>query len=306
MLLMEPKPAYTNGTDVNGGLLAGVTAFVIWGFFPIYFKAIGAVGALEVLSHRVVWSVPFCLVIILARKQWPQIMRALKTPKVLGLLALSSAMIAINWGTYIWAVQQDQIFQASLAYYMNPLMYIVVGVVFFGEKLTHLQRIAVALAALGVTILTLKGGAVPYLALIMAVSWTIYGVVRKMADVGSLPGLLLETALLLPPALFYMAYLAKTGVLAFGPSDMNLALLLLAAGPLTVLPLFAFTYAAKKLQLSTLGFLQYIGPTLQFCCAVYYGEAFTPAHAWCFGLIWTAVILFMWDRFRERPAKLKS
>ena len=303
MQSMTPTPKHTDGTDVNGGLIAGVTAFVIWGFFPIYFKAIGAVSALEILSHRVVWSVPFCLVIILARKQWPQILAALKMPKVLGLLTLSSAMIAINWGTYIWAVQQEQIFQASLAYYMNPLMYIVVGVVFFNEKLTSFQRIAVALAALGVTILTVKGGAIPYLALIMDVSWTVYGVVRKMADIGSLPGLFLETVLLLPPAIFYLGYLAETGALAFGHSDLSLAMLLLAAGPLTVLPLFAFTYAAKKLLLSTLGFLQYIGPTLQFCCAVYFGEDFTAAHAWCFGLIWTAVILFMWGRFRERPAK---
>jgi len=215
-------------------------------------------------------------------------------------------MIAINWGTYIWAVQQDQIFQASLAYYMNPLMYIIVGVVFFKEKLSHLQRLAVLLAATGVTILTIKGGSLPYLALVMAISWTVYGVVRKMADVRSLPGLLLETSLLLPAALIYIAYLAQSGALQFGQSGTNLTLLLIAAGPLTVLPLVAFTYAAKKLLLTTIGFLQYIGPTLQFCCAVYYGEEFTTAHAWCFGFIWLAVTIFVWDKYREGSSRKKD
>jgi len=297
---MKAAPTPPHTADVNGGLIAGIIAFVIWGFFPVYFKVIGSVSALEILSHRVVWSVPFCILIIFARKQWPQIITAFKNTKVLGLLAISSVMIAINWGTYIWAVQQEQIFQASLAYYINPLMYIVVGVVFFKEKLTNLQRVAVGLAAVGVTILTIVGGALPYLAIIMAVSWTVYGVVRKIADVGSLPGLLLETSLLLPPALFYLAYLAKSGTLDFGHVDVSLTLLLVAAGPLTVLPLLAFTFAAKKLLLTTLGFLQYIGPTLQFCCAVYFGETFTPAHALCFSFIWLAVIIFMWDRFRAK------
>ena len=300
---MDQVLADKQRSDAKAGLIAGIFAYTFWGFFPIYFKYTLSASAFEILAQRILWSVPFCILIIIARKQWPQVKVALENPKVLGLLALSSVAVAINWGAYIWAVQQEQIFQASLAYYINPIMYVIVGVVFFNEKLTVPQRLAVLLAALGVAILAFKGEAIPYLTFVMAISWTVYGVVRKIADIGSLPGLLIETSLLLPPALFYLGYLAHTGALAFGHVDLNLTLLLIAAGPLTVLPLFAFTFAAKKLLLSTLGFLQYIGPTLQFALAIYYGEQFTTAHAWCFGLIWTAVILFMWDRFRARPSK---
>jgi len=301
--MQSPSPHITQD-DARAALFAGITAYTIWGFFPIYFVATRDTSPLEILCHRVVWSIPFGLLIIIARKQWQDVVTALKTRKVMLLLTLSSVAMAANWGIYIWAIQQGQIFQGSLGYYINPLMYVLVGVVFFKDKLSKLQTLAILLACIGVLVLTVYGGMFPAISLFLAVSFTIYGVVRKQVDVASMPGLLIETLILLPPALIYLVWLFQNGGLVFGQTTGMTALLVMA-GPITVLPLLAFAFAAKKLTLSTLGFLQYIGPTLQFACGVYYGEAFTIAHAWCFGFIWTAVAIFMWDGLRGKPATMQ-
>lgn len=279
--------------------MAGLAAYTMWGVFPLYFKAIEAADAVEILAHRVIWSVPFALLLILARRQIGDLIRALKTPKVLGLLLLSSVMIAINWGLYIWAVHNGYILQASLGYYINPLMYVIVGVAAFGEKLQKLQIFAVVLAAVGVAVLTFYGGTFPWISLILASSFTAYGVIRKQVDVGAIPGLLIETVFLILPALFYLHHIWGQGGLVFG-SETNITVWLLAAGPITVLPLLAFTVAARGLKLSTLGILQYIAPTMQFMCALYLGEKFTLAHAICFACIWVAVALFSFNALRQQ------
>lgn len=183
-------------------------------------------------------------------------------------------------------------------------MYVLVGVVFFGEKLTRNQGFAVILAAIGVLVLTFYGGELPWIALFLGVSFTIYGVVRKQVDIGAMPGLFIETLILILPGLAYMYYLHNSGQLQFLETTGDMRAWLIFAGPMTVLPLLAFAFAARRLSLTMLGFLQYIGPTLQFVCALYFGEKFTTAHAICFGCIWVAVALFSWDKFKTRPKRL--
>lgn len=301
---MNSTAPHTISDDAKLGLMAGIMAYTFWGAFPIYFKVTEAVSPLEILAHRIVWSLPFALIIIVIRRQWPELKRALRTPKLLGLLALAAIALSINWGVYIWAVQNEQIFQGSLGYFINPLIYVLIGVLFFGEKLSKFQFVSVILALIGVSILTLYGGVFPYVSLILATSFAIYGVVRKQAVVGAIPGLVIETALLFIPAAVFLIWLYSQGRLSFGSSPDITALLLLA-GPVTVLPLWAFAIAARKLKLSTLGMLQYIGPTGQFICALYYGESFTSAHAWCFGFIWLGILIYSFDAYRGRPKAIK-
>jgi len=290
----------------NSGLIAGITAYVIWGIFPVYFKITESIAATEILTHRILWSVPFGLLILIFRKQLGEVWRALKDIKTVVLLLIASVALALNWGVYIWAIQQDQIFQGSLGYYINPLMYVLVGVVFFKERLTRWQLVALIMAVIGVLILTIYGGQFPAISLILAVSFTIYGVMRKYVDIGAMPGLFIEVILLLLPALAYIYWLSGQGMFDFPSAQMDMKILLILAGPITVLPLMAFAFAARRLTLTMLGFLQYIGPTLQFMCGLYYGEIFTAAHAWCFGFIWGAVILFTWDTFRRQNNLAKS
>ena len=287
----------------NIGLLAGIAAYTMWGFFPFYFKATDAAGAVEILAHRIVWSVPLGFLLIALRRQWPDLLRGLRDKRILLWLCLSAFAVAINWGVYIWAIQIDEIFQASLGYYINPLVLIAAGMIFFDETLSQLKGLAVFLAACGVTVLAVYGGVFPWISLILALSFSIYGVLRKRVDIGTIPGLLIETLILLPPATLYLIVLAKNSTIVFGTGDNSLTALLVLAGPLTVFPLLCFTLAARKLQLATMGILQFITPTLQFGCALYFGEVLTPAHMICFACIWTAVALFSWDVMRQRSSK---
>jgi len=296
---MSPMPPHNSSDEVRLGLIAGIVAYTFWGAFPIYFKLTEAVGPLEILAHRIVWSLPFALIIIALRRQWGELKRAIKIPRLVGLLSLAAIALAVNWGVYIWAVQNEQIFQGSLGYFINPLMYVVIGVLFFGERLSRLQSLSVTLALIGVSILTLYGGVFPYISLILAASFGVYGVIRKQAVVGAIPGLVIETAVLFVPAAAFLIWLSAQGTLTFGASPGITGLLLLA-GPVTVLPLWAFAIAARRLKLSTLGMLQYIGPTGQFMLALYYGESFTAAHAWCFGFIWLGILIYSFDAYRAR------
>ena len=292
--LNDPK-----NSDGKAGLIAGIIAYTIWGVFPVYFVLTRAVPATEMVAHRVLWSVPFGLLIILLRRQLPDIWAALKKPKTIALLALAAVSLAINWGIYIWAIQHDQIFQGSLGYYINPLIYVLVGVVFFQDKLSRLQGLSILMALIGVLILTLYGGVFPIISFLLAISFTSYGVIRKQVEIGAMPGLFIETILMIIPALVFMAWLSKTGQLQFGQLGSQTDMLLILAGPITVLPLLAFAFAARRMTLSTLGILQYIGPTLQFGCGLYFGEAFTLAHALCFGFIWVGIIIYSYDALRK-------
>jgi chloramphenicol-sensitive protein RarD len=295
----DPETAL-NAAFVRNGVLSGVLAFSMWGAFPIYFKIADGVSALEMLAHRIVWAVPFGALIILMRRQWPQVRTILGDRRTLGLLCVSAAFITVNWLVYIWAVQNEQIFQASLGYYINPLLLVVAGYLFLGERLRRLQSAAVVLAAGGVAVLAISGAQFPFIALTLAASFTVYGLVRKRVVVGAMPGLFIETLVLLPIAAVYLWRLIGSGAAAFGTHDLPLAGLLLLAGPLTVLPLLFFAIAARRLRLATIGFLQFIGPTGQFLIGVYYGEPLSVPHMVCFGMIWTAVAVFVFDAVRPR------
>lgn len=298
----EHNPGHSQG---QAGLIAGIIAYVMWGLFPVYFKITGDTSPLEILAHRVVWATPFAAVIILFRKQWPQVWHAVANKKTLAALTLAALFIAFNWGLYVWAVQENQILQASLGYYINPLMFVLVGVVSFGERLRKLQLIAVALATIGVVILTIMGGQFPWIALSLAVSFTVYGVIRKRTEVSALPGLFIETSILFLPAAVYLIWLQSQGSLNLTNTSPDMAALLIMAGPITVLPLVAFAFAARRLRLSTLGFLQFIGPSLQFLMGVLYGEKLTTGVILCFSFIWTAAAFFAWDaahtHFKSKP-----
>ncbi len=287
------------------GIVPGLVAYLIWGFLPVYFKLTQHVDALEVLAHRIVWAIPFGALVLWYRKQWPEVWRAVSSPRVLFWLVVAAAMIAVNWFVYIYAVQSEQVYQASLGYYINPLMYVVVGVVFLGERLRRLQVVSLLLATVGVLILTLSYGELPWIALVLGTSFTAYGVIRKQVAVGAMPGLFVETSVLMPLASAWLAYLVGTGQASFLSGSIANDVLLVVAGPLTVVPLVCFAIAARKLTLTTIGFMQFIAPTLQFMVGVAYGEVLTTAHLVCFVFIWSAVGLFSFDvvRANRRPAR---
>ncbi len=289
--------------DVRDGVAAGLLAYFMWGFLPVYFKVVGSVLPLEVIAHRVMWAVPFGAIIIAARRQWGEVGRALTHRSMLGWLSLSAFIIGINWFIYIWAIQDDRIFEASLGYYINPLTNMLAGVLLFGERLRRFQGIAVLLAALGVLILSVQGGQVPWASLGLAVSFTAYAAIRKRVVIGGMPGLFIETLLLAPIAVTWFAWFSSTGQAVFGDGDMAMSLLLVMAGPVTALPLLFFALAARRLPLTTIGFMQFLSPTIQFLTGVYYGEVLTVAHWVCFVCIWIAVAIFSVDAIRNGRKK---
>ena len=294
--------------DARNGVIMGLVAYTLWGVFPVYFKWIEDVAALEVLTHRVVWAVPFGALIIFARRQWAEVRRAFVDRTMLAWLVLAALSISANWLIYIWAVQNARIFEASLGYYINPLMYVAIGVVALGERLRRLQIVAVALACTGVTYLTVSGGIFPWVALSLAALFTAYGVIRKQVAIGAMPGRFVETTLLFPFAAAYLGMLMAGQVASFGSGDTGLSVLLMLGGPVTVIPLLLFAISAKRLTLTTLGFMQFLAPTLQFCTGLYYGEVLTTAHLVCFGLIWAAVAFFSYDAItsgKKKPSQAK-
>lgn len=298
----SPKRTHLDAA-VKLGLLSGIAAYSIWGLFPLYLKPLSHVPPTEIVAHRIIWSAPFGALILSLRRQWRDVYAAFSTPRVLMLLGVSSTLIAVNWLVYVWAVANDRVLQASLGYYITPLVFVAAGVFILSEKLTRLQAIAVALATIGVGVLAFGAGAFPWPSFVLAASFTTYGYVRKTTPVGAMPGLFIETCLLAPLALGYLILLSAQGMLSFAHVNTNTNILLVLAGPVTVVPLVLFALSARRLRLTTVGFLQYIGPTGQFVLGLYYGEAFTLAHAICFGLIWTALALVSVDGLRRSRAE---
>ena len=287
-----------NAGDARSGVLIGLFAYTMWGVFPIYFKMIESVPPFEVLGHRILWAVPFGALIIAARRQWREVGAALVDRTMLAWLTLAAICISANWLIYIWAIQNERIFETSLGYYINPLMFVAVGALMLGERLRRQQGVAVALAASGVLYLTISGGAFPWVALSLGALFTAYGVIRRQIAVGAMPGLFIETVLLLPFAAGWIGWLVVQGEAAISAGSAGLAALLVAGGPITVVPLLCFALAAKRVSLTTIGFLQFLAPTLQFLVGVYYGESLTPARIVCFVCIWAAVLIFSFDALR--------
>ena len=290
--------AAANADDARSGVLIGLMAYTMWGVFPIYFKMVESVPPFEVLGHRILWAVPFGALIIAARRQWREVGAALVDRTMLAWLTLAAICISANWFIYIWAIQNERIFETSLGYYINPLMFVAVGALMLGERLRRLQGVAVGLAASGVLYLTFSGGAFPWVALSLGALFTAYGVIRRQIAVGAMPGLFIETVLLLPFAAGWIGWLVVQGEAAISGGSTGLAALLIAGGPITVVPLLFFAIAAKRVSLTTIGFLQFLAPTLQFLVGVYYGEPLTPARIVCFVCIWTAVLVFSFDALR--------
>jgi chloramphenicol-sensitive protein RarD len=280
-------------------VLSGVLAFTVWGAMPIYFVILDNVPAIEIVMHRIVWALPFAALIISLRRQWPEVRRVLADRRALGLLLMSAAVIFLNWLIFTWAAQNERIFEASLGYYINPLMMVLVGYAFFRERLRPVQTGAVVLATIGVSILTFSAGEFPIIAISLASFFTLYGVNRKRLVVGALPGLFVELLIIFPLSAAYLYFLIRGGTSPFTLSDPKLFGLLLLAGPLTVLPLVFFAVAARRLRLATIGFIQFIGPTGQFLVGYYYGEALTMPYLICFIFIWVAVSLFVFDAVRN-------
>jgi chloramphenicol-sensitive protein RarD len=295
-----PRTGLARTDQHRRGLLVGAAAYGIWGFVPIYFKALSSVGAVEILAHRITWGFAFLLVVLHFQQQSAELVSALRSRRSLGFLALSAAAIAVNWLVYIWAVVTGRILDASLGYFINPLVNVLLGVLVFKEPLAAPTRVAVALAGLGVAWLTYQAGQLPWISLVLATSFGCYGMLRKMTGIGAVAGICAETLLLFPLAFGYLAWSYQSGTTAFLAGAPTRDALLLLSGPLTAIPLLMFAAAARRLPLSTLGFLQYLSPSIQFLIAVFvYGEAFASARAVAFVLIWTGLAIFMAHSLRH-------
>lgn len=291
----------------RSGLAQAVSAYVLWGFFVVYFKAVDHVSAMEILAHRIIWAVPFCALLLVLIKRMGNFTSLLRSPRAWRAMSLSAVLVSINWLAFVWAVANDRVIEASLGYFINPLLSVVLGMVFLGERLRRAQWAAVTLAFLGVSYMTVMEGA-PFVAFTVAVTFAFYGLVRKAAHPGPLAGLMFETTLLIPFAFGYLVYLQLSAAheLVFVEEGLTTSLLLFAAGAITCTPLLLFAMGAKKLPLATMGFLQFITPTLQFVMGLLYGEPFSVTRAISFALIWLGVGLFITDSVRRGRSEARS
>lgn len=284
----------------RSGVAYALGAFGLWGAFPLYFHAVAAVPAPEVLAHRIVWSVVCVAGALGLWRQWPAVGRALADRRTLLALTGSALLISANWLVFIWAVAQGRVLEASLGYYITPLVSVLLGWLVLREQLSPLQWVAVALAALGVGAMLARAGAFPWVSLALAATFSAYGLVRKLTAVGAMPGLFVEVLVLAPLAL---AYLLLGGAGSFVAGDAGMSLLLAAAGLVTATPLILYAQAVRRLRLASVGLFQYITPTCQMLLAVFFfGETFTVTHAVTFGCIWFALALYSVSAWRRREA----
>lgn len=281
--------------SVRLGFLCSLGCYIIWGGLPLYFRVLDHIGPTEMLAHRIIWSVPAGLFLIVLARNWDQLRAALNRQHLMW-LTVSAALIGLNWFVYIWAVGQERVMEASLGYYINPLINVLIGAVFFSERLRVAQWGAVALATFGVGVMTYALGYVPWISLVLCFSFAFYSVIRKQVQVDSRAGFVVEAAILAPLAMIWIVwFVGQPGGRMIGDGGYDIPLLM-AAGPITATPLILFALAAKRLRLSTIGMMQYIGPTLQFFISVFvFKEAFGATHAIAFAFIWTALIVFTVD-----------
>ena len=294
-------------TEQRKGAIFACLAFFMWGLAPIYFKMIQHVSAFEILMHRVIWSVVFLIVVVSVLSYWDKIKRILIQPKLILMLVVTSTLLGFNWGLFIWAINNNHMLDASLGYYINPLLNVLLGMVFLNERLRKLQGAAVALAFTGVLLQLISFGSFPVVAFSLATSFALYGLLRKKLQVDALPGILIEALILLPVALTYWWLMVPTETSNLPANDWQTNALLVSAGIVTTLPLLCFTGAAKRLQYTTLGFFQYIGPSLMFILAVvFYGEVFDAERVITFACIWSALAIFSWDSYHQSRKRRKA
>jgi chloramphenicol-sensitive protein RarD len=293
---MQSKPETTTAADPLSGILAGAAAFLIWGLSPVYWKHLAPVPAIQIILHRICWSFLLMIPLLVAQQRWEEFTRVVGRRSTLGILTISALLLGGNWFIYIWAVNNGHILHASLGYYINPLVNVFLGMLFLKERLRRAQVLALVLALVGVCYLTLSYGVFPWVALSLAFSFGSYGLIRKVAPVAALPGLAVETLLLSIPAGLLLIHLHRTGEGAFLRMGLRTDLLLAGTAPLTAVPLLLFTLGARKISLTTLGFVQYLAPTGMFLLGVWvYNESFSRDQTITFGLIWTALAIFSAD-----------
>ncbi|HDM8204282.1 TPA: EamA family transporter RarD [Vibrio harveyi] len=289
------------------GVLLAIGAYTMWGIAPIYFKSIAEVSPLEILSHRVIWSFFLLAALLHFGRHWRSVRDIFKNKTKMMFLVSTAILVGANWLIFIWAVNSNHMLDASLGYYINPLINVLLGMVFLGERLRKLQWFAVVLAACGVLVQLIVFGSVPVVAIALAMSFGFYGLLRKKVSVEAQTGLFIETLVMLPAAAIYLLFIASSPTSNMLDNPMQLNTLLIAAGVITTLPLLCFTGAATRLKLSTLGFFQYIGPSLMFLLAVLiYGEPFTSDKAITFAFIWGALVVFSFDGLRNNRKSRKA
>lgn len=281
------------------GVLYATSAFLIWGLSPFYWKALGAVPALEIILHRIVWSFVFLVPLVILQRRWQEFIDIVTNLRMLFILSSTGILVGCNWLLYIWAVNNDHLLQASLGYYINPLVNVVLGVIFLRERLRQPQILAVLLATAGVLYLTIHHGVFPWISITLALTFGFYGLIRKVVPVSSLVGLTVETMLLSFPALIYLVYLDTKGMGSIFRVSHGMDLLLMGASLVTAVPLLFFTLGARRILLSTVGLLQYIAPSGMFLSAIFaFNEPFSMAQVWTFVFIWTALAIYTTDSIR--------
>lgn len=279
------------------GILYGIGAYVCWGFFPIYWKSLHHVPAIQLIGHRILWSFLLLIVVILFAGQWDEFRKTINS-KVIRIYSIAAVLLSINWLVYVWAVNANYIVETSLGYFINPLLSVLLGVIFLKERLRFAQWVPVILASLGVAYLSYVYGRLPYIALTLSVSFGLYGLVKKLSPLGSLHGLTIETGILCLPAFVYLIFVESNGTGAFLHTGLTSDLLMIGAGLVTTIPLLMFATAARLIPLWVVGLLQYIAPTLQFLIGVFiYKEPFSHDQLIGFGIVWTALIIFLVENY---------
>lgn len=301
---MTSRPPRAPEGDSAAGLALAVSVYLFWGFLPFYMKALAAVSPLEVLAHRILWSLPIVAAFLWLRGEMGRALTALRRPQIWAMAALSAALVSVNWGIYIWAVGSGHALDAALGYYINPLFSVTLGAVFLHERLSRPQKAAVALAALAVALLAYEKGSLPLAALGLTLSWGFYAFLKRKWPIGASEGFFIEILVLCPFALAYVLWLGTQGTAAFGGNDAALNALLLGAGVVTAGPLLVYAHAAKRLRLSTIGILQYIAPTMIFLIALFaFDERLEGAARAAFPLIWAALVLYTGSLWLQRSGK---
>lgn len=293
-----PAPA---SQPTASGLAPALGAYLIWGFLPLYLVLVKSVPAFEFVGWRIIWTLPLCLAIVAVRRQFPELRAALTSPRSLLALLASSVLIGINWFVYIWAIMAGEVYATSIGYYLNPLLNVLLGTLVLGERLSRRQWLAVAIAAVAVALLAAGAVTSLWISLTLGFSFGLYGLVRKQVAVGSLPGLTIESAILLPVAAGIAWWYAESPQgSAFG-QDLGMSLLIVFSGVVTAVPLLMFAIAARRMDYSTLGFIQYLSPTIVFFLGLFvFHQPLAPAKLASFVLIWVAVGVFVWDLWAKR------
>ncbi len=295
------SPTHTTARETSQGVAFGLAAYLLWGFFPLYFKGVAHVPPLEVLAHRSAWSLVTLMVILTATRKWDKVRTALTQRRTLLILCATTFLIATNWFVFLFAVASNQVLQSSFGYFVNPLVSVLLGFMFLRERLTRLQMVSLLSACTGVLVLAINYGRAPWIALILAVTFGLYGLLRKTAPVDPLTGLAVETIILFPAAIGYLCYLHASAKGSFPSASLRDDILLPMSGVVTALPLLWFSTAARRLRLATIGFMQYITPTMHFLLAVVaFGEPFSRIELASFSFIWAGLVLYSYDAVRSR------